>query len=139
MKKSSKKKTSTNSQDVALLFLRILLGVIFLYAGIAKIGLWFSTHGMSGTMLELMKFLSLVESLGGLALLLGLFTRRAATGLAIIMAGAVLFMQAAMQAPFFTSPQGSGLDHIMLILASCVVLMVFGAGEFSLDAKVKEI
>jgi putative oxidoreductase len=81
-----------------------------------------------------MKFLSVVEPLGSLALVLGVLTRWAAAGLSIIMVGAILFARLTLHASLFTTPQGTGLDYNLLILASCIALIAFGAGGWSLDA-----
>ena len=125
----------TKMQNAALLVLRLVVAAIFLYAGSAKWPFWSAPpEGMSGVMLNLVKLLSIVEPLGGVALIVGFLTRWAAAGLAIIMAGAVYFVRATMKASFFTSPQGTGLDYNLLLLAGCIVLIAFGAGGWSLDA-----
>jgi uncharacterized membrane protein YphA (DoxX/SURF4 family) len=64
-------------------------------------------------------------------------TRWAAAGLGIIMVGAVYFVRVTMKAGFFTSPQGTGLDYNLLILAGCIALVAFGAGRWSVDARLK--
>ena len=125
----------TKTQDTALLVLRLVVAAVFLYAGSAKWPFWSTPpEGMSAGMLNLVKFLSIVEPLGGAALILGFMTRWAAAGLAIIMVGAVYFVRVTMKAGVFTSPQGTGLDYNLLILAGCIVLLAFGAGGWSVDA-----
>lgn len=120
-------------QDIALFFLRLVLGAIFLYAGYAKWFVWSaSPERMSSNMVLLIKFLSIVEPLGGAALLVGFLTRWASAGLAIIMAGSLYFVQM-MGVGFFTSMQGTGMDYNVLILAGCLVLAAFGGGKFSVD------
>lgn len=81
-----------------------------------------------------LKFLSIVEPLGSLALLLGVLTRWTAAGLGIIMVGAIFFARLTLHAGLFTTPQGTGLDYNLLILAGCIALIAFGAGGWSLDA-----
>jgi uncharacterized membrane protein YphA (DoxX/SURF4 family) len=61
-------------------------------------------------------------------------TRWAAAGLSIIMVGAIFFARLTLHAGLFTTPQGTGLDYNLLILASCIALIAFGAGGWSLDA-----
>ena len=125
----------TKIQDTALLVLRLVVAAVFLYAGSAKWPFWSAPpEGMSGVMLNLTKFLSIVEPLGGVALIVGFLTRWAAAGLGIIMVGAVYFVQVTMKAGFFTSQQGTGLDYNLLILAGCIALLAFGAGRWSVDA-----
>lgn len=125
----------TTVQDTALLVLRLVVAAIFLYAGSAKWPFWsVAPEGMSAVLLNVTKFLSIVEPLGSLALLLGVLTRWAAAGLGIIMVGAIFFARRTLHAALFTSPQGTGLDYNLLIFAGCVVLMAFGAGGWSVDA-----
>ncbi len=125
----------TKVQDTALLLVRVVVAAVFLYAGSAKWPFWSAApEGMSGVMLNLTKFLSIVEPLGGVALIVGFLTRWAATGLGIIMVGAVFFARFTLHAGLFTSPQGTGLDYNLLIFAGCIVLIAFGAGRWSVDA-----
>jgi putative oxidoreductase len=115
--------------------LRLVVAAIFLYAGSAKWPFWSAPpEGMSVLLLNVMKFLSVVEPLGSLAVALGVLTRWAAAGLSIIMVGAIFFARLTLHAGLFTTPQGTGLDYNLLILASCVTLIAFGAGGWSLDA-----
>ena len=124
----------TKLQDAALLVLRLVVAAIFLYAGSAKWPFWSAApEGMSVGLLNVMKFLSIVEPLGAVALVLGVLTRWAAAGLAIIMVGAVYFARFTMHAGLFTTPQGTGLDYNLLILAGCIALLAFGAGSWSVD------
>jgi uncharacterized membrane protein YphA (DoxX/SURF4 family) len=125
----------SKAQDTALLVLRLVVAAVFLYAGSAKWPFWSAPpEGMSVLLLNTMKFLSIVEPLGSLALLLGILTRWAAAGLGIIMVGAIFFARLTLHAGLFTTPQGTGLDYNLLILAGCLVLLAFGAGGWSLDA-----
>ncbi len=125
----------TKSQDAALLVVRLVVAAVFLYAGSAKWPFWSAPpEGMSSLLLSVMKFLSIVEPLGSVALVLGFLTRWAAAGLAIIMVGAIFFARLTMHAGLFTTPQGTGLDYNLLILAGCIALTAFGAGDWSLDA-----
>ncbi len=124
----------TRLQDAALLVLRLVVAAIFMYAGTAK---WpfLSTapEGMPAGLLNIMKFLAIVEPLGSVALVVGFLTRWAASGLAIIMVGAIYFARFTMHATLFTTPKGTGLDYNLLIFAGCVALAAFGAGKWSVD------
>jgi putative oxidoreductase len=125
----------TKVQDTALLVLRLVVAAIFLYAGSAKWPFWSAPpEGMSPLLLNIMKFLSIVEPLGSVALVLGFLTRWAAAGLGIIMVGAIFFARLTLHAGLFTTPQGTGLDYNLLILASCIALVAFGPGRWSVDA-----
>ena len=125
----------TKLQNATLLILRLIIAAIFLYAAYAKLPFWSSApEGMSAMMLNLTKFLSIVEPLGALALIAGFWTRWAAGGLAVIMVGAIFVMQFVMQVGFAT-PTGAGWNFPLAVLAGCVALMAFGAGRWSVDAK----
>jgi uncharacterized membrane protein YphA (DoxX/SURF4 family) len=65
---------------------------------------------------------------------MGFLTRWAASGLAIIMVGAIFIMQFVMHVGFAT-PVGPGWNFPLVVFAGCVVLMAFGAGRWSVDAK----
>jgi putative oxidoreductase len=126
-----------NFRNVSLLLMRIILAGIFINAGYAKIMMWSTPmEGMSSAMVLLMKFLAIAEPIGGLALLIGLWTRSAALCLAIIMAGANYFVYS-MGAPLFTGLQGIGLDYTLLLFASCLMVAAFGPGRWSVDATVR--
>jgi putative oxidoreductase len=123
----------TSLQDTALLAVRFAVAAIFFVAAYAKFPLWTAVpEGISATMANLMLFLSIVEPLGALAVLLGFLTRWAAAGLAIIMVGAIGVLQFMMQIGFAT-PTGTGWNFPLAIFVGCVVLVAFGAGSWSVD------
>lgn len=120
--------------DIAHLILRLVIGAIFLYHGSQKWMFWSaSPDGMPANMVMLFKFLSIVEPLGGLALILGVLTRYASLGLGIIMIGAIYMKWGA----GFATAQGPGWEFDLMILAGCIALMFEGAGKYSVDAKLK--
>lgn len=133
----------TKSQNLALLLLRIVVGAVFLWAGVAKWFVWSGVPegmpGMTPAMVNLTKLLSIVEPLGALALLLGFLTRWAAAGLAIIMTGSLYFVYFLFHAGIFTSEKGTGMDYNLLLLAGCVVLLAFGPGPFSADRLLRKV
>lgn len=125
----------TKWQNTALLILRLIVAVIFLYAAYAKLGFWSGApEGMSAGMVNLITFLSIVEPLGAVALIMGFLTRLAASGLAVIMVGAIYVLRFTMNVGFPTTPQGVGWDYNLLILGGCIALAAFGAGKWSVDA-----
>ena len=126
--------THTNFQNTALLLLRVVVAVLFLYHGYMKWGMWSAAPGsMSPGMLNLLKFLSIVEPVAGVALIIGLLTQWAALGLAIIMLGAIYF-KTAIFGMGFAGSQGTGWEFDLMIFAGCIALMAFGAGCWSVDA-----
>jgi putative oxidoreductase len=126
----------TTAQNAALLALRVIVGIIFLHAGIAKWFLW-SIEPMEGLPVwlhYLMLFLSIAEPIGAVALFAGFLTRAAAACLAIIMIGSIPVSHFLMAVPFFTAPQTPGWDANLMILGGCLALAAFGAGAWSVDA-----
>lgn len=125
----------TKFQETALLVLRLVVAAVFLYAAYAKWSFWSVVpEGVPAGMANILKFLSIVEPLGAVALVVGFLTRWAAAGLAIIMVGAISILHFTMNVGFFTTPQGPGLDYNLLILCGCIALVAFGAGSWSVDA-----
>src|SRR5437773_2130696 len=121
----------TKSQDAALLLLRIIVGVIFLFAAYAKFFVWSGVpEGMMPSWLVgVMKLLTMVEPLGAIAVIAGFLTRWAAAGLTIIMIGAIFVSQFVMHVGF-SMPTAPGWNFPLAVLAGIVVLMAFGAGEW---------
>lgn len=128
----------TKFQDVALLILRLVIASIFLFAAYGKYGyLAAGAPGAPANMISLLQFLMVVEPIGGLALIVGFLTSWAATGLAMIMVGAIFMLHFTMGVAFSTLPGAVGWDYNLLILAGCIVLMAFGAGKYSVDSRKK--
>jgi putative oxidoreductase len=116
--------------------LRAVVGLVFLMHGYMKL----FTMGLAATtgMFEHMGIplpqvsaavVITVELLGGVALILGLFTRWAAAALAIDMAVAVLLVK--LPGGFF-APQG--VEFELTLCAAALTLALVGAGGVSLDA-----
>lgn len=123
----------TSLQNTALLAVRFAVAAIFFVAAYAKFPLWTTTpEGIPVLLVNTMLFLSIVEPLGGIAVLLGFLTRWAAAGLAVIMVGAIGVLQFMMQIGF-TTPAGTGWNFPLAIFVGCVVLVAFGAGSWSVD------
>lgn len=121
-------------RSFGLLVLRIGLGVIFTAHGLAKVSAmdgvvgYFATLGFAPFMAYIVAY---AELLGGIALLLGLFTRIAAGSLALIMAVVLLFIKT--NAPI----SGMGGNELELSLfVSAVALSFMGGGKFALGHSV---
>ncbi len=128
-----KKKICPNT---GLLLLRLALGAIFIFHGTQKWALWQAGAGagMSDNMLMLMKALSIIEPLAGLAVILGIFTCWASVLLALVMIGAIYTKITVMKLGFST-PTGAGWEFDFILLAASLCLMMSGAGKISLDNK----
>lgn len=133
--------TTTEPNAFIVLVGRILLGLIFVIAGFGKIGGFDGTVGYIGSkglpMPQVIAALTiLIEVGGGLALMLGLFTRWAALALAIFtVLAAVIFHN------FWAVPEAQMMMqriHFLKnlsIAGGMLVLFAFGPGALSIDAK----
>lgn len=130
--------TYSNSQNAALLILRIITAAIFYVAAYFKFPFWNSSPEgmMSPFLLFTTKLLSIAEPLGATAVLLGILTRWAALGLTIVMVGAIFVVQFVYGIGFVT-PTSTGWNMPLSVLGGCVILMAFGAGNWSIDSRIK--
>lgn len=110
--------------DLSLLFLRLVIGFIFLKHGISK---------LDGKMGGFMTFIGAAETLGAVALIAGFLTPLASLGISIIMLGAIWKKVVEWKIPF-TTMKATGWEFDLMILAGCLVLLCFGAGNYALDA-----
>jgi putative oxidoreductase len=127
--------TYTNSQNLALLVLRIVTAVIFYVAASVKFSFWsHAPEGISAFMLFTTRLLSIAEPLGATAILFGFLTRWAAAGLMIILLGAIYVSQFIYGIGFVT-PRSPGWNFPLAVFAGCFVLLTFGPGKWSIDHK----
>ena len=121
-------------RDVALLVGRILLALMFVVAGWGKIGGYAGTQGYMeamGVRGALLPLVILLELGGGLAIMLGLFTR----SIAVLMAGFTL-----MAAFLFHYQPAEQMQMLMFmknlsVAGGFLALAAAGPGAFSLDAR----
>lgn len=120
------------SGDWALLLVRIVLGALFLHHGIAKFAMWKMAPSaqMPLPMLSIMRALSIVETLGALGILLGIYTMASSFSLAVVMVGA-LYYKIGVWKKKFSGDGGWELD--LVLLAILVLLAAMGPGVFSLN------
>ena len=118
--------------SIAELALRLAVGTVFLVHGVQKQAFWKMqpSEQLPSGMIKVLRFLSIVEPLGGVAMLTGFLTRPAAIGLSIIMVGAIN-LKARQMKKGFTGDGGWELDFV--VLAANVALLLLGAGAWSLD------
>jgi putative oxidoreductase len=126
--------------DVALLLLRLSVGVIFLWHGLPKRGLWSAqpSEQMPASMLRNLRVLSIAEPAGALGLIFGFLTQLAGLGLVIVMLGAIQFLVTKAHKKF-KGEHAAGWEFEFMLLISALVLAIMGAGKYSLDRLVFHI
>ena len=131
----------TSLQSTTVLVGRILLGLIFVLSGFAKISGFDGTAGYIASkglpLPQLLAALTIVVELGGgLALMAGLYTRQAVLALAgFTLLAAVIFHN------FWAVPQAEQMVQQinfmknLAIAGGMLVLAAFGPGRLSVDAR----
>jgi putative oxidoreductase len=132
--------------SLALFLLRVILGIVFFAHGAQKVLGWFGGYGLAGTVgyfkdvvhipTPLAYLGPFVEFVGGIALLLGVFTKFAALGILIMMVVATLKVHLPMG--FFLSGKGDGkgqgYEFTLTLAVISLVLVLFGGGMYSIDS-----
>ncbi len=125
--------------------IRVVLGVIFFAHGAQKVMGWFGGYGLKGTVgyftsigiaLPVAYLVCFFEFLGGLGLIVGLFTRLAALAIIVVMIGAIAKVH--WQHGFFlnwslTPGKGHGYEANLAFIAMALACLLAGGGALSLD------
>ncbi len=119
---------------VGLLVMRVIVGMVFLYTGYMKVG---PGHTGAAMMMEKMVglpagdfwayFVGILELLGGVMVILGVFARYAAIWLPVIVLVAIFTVHRG--APFMGN---GGFALPLVLLGACFGLMGVGAGPWRL-------
>lgn len=120
--------------SVGLLALRLVMGAAFLFHGWPKIQNPFGWMGPDAAMPGILVALAaLAEFGGGIALVVGLFTRPASVGIACVMVVAIGMIHVPHGDPF-VGQGGPSYELAAVYLACTILFLVLGAGRFSADA-----
>jgi len=126
-----------NCASGALLLLRLIVGVAFLFHGWGKIQAPFAWMPPEAAVPGILQFLAAVSEFGGgLALILGLLVPLAMLGLSITMLVAASMHIFVMKDPFVSMTGGSSYELALVYLGIAILFMAIGPGKFSLDAKI---
>jgi len=130
---------------LASLFLRLALGIMIFPHGAQKLLGWFGGYGYSGTIQFFTGTLHipyvfalaaiLIEFFGGIALILGLFTRVAAVlvGLELAIAAYLVHLPNGFFMNWGGQQKGEGIELFILVLGIAIALALLGGGGISLD------
>lgn len=129
---------------------RIVLGIVFFAHGAQKMLGWYGGPGLASSMrtftddLHLPSTLAFLviagEFLGGIGLIVGLLSRIAALVIALTMLGAIatVHLRFGLFLNWFGTQQGHGIEYHLLAIALAFVVVIKGAGAFSIDRIVYE-
>src|ERR1700756_4279299 len=129
---------------------RIVLGIIFFGHGAQKMLGWYDGPGLSSSMRTFTENLHLQSTLAflviageffvGVGLIVGLFSRIAAFVIVLTMVGAIatVHFRFGLFLNWFGSQEGHGIEYHLLAIALALIVVVKGAGVFSLDRLVYE-
>jgi len=124
--------------ELGLTILRVVLGVIFIAHGLPKL-----TGGIEGTAeflgavgipapIVAAWFIALLETLGGLMLLVGFFVTPVSLLLVIEMMTGIVLVHAP-NGFYVIGPGEGGVEFNLLLVASLLVMMFCGAGLAAID------
>jgi putative oxidoreductase len=139
------RKLLSTSNDFSVTIVRLVLGVVFFAHGAQKMLGWFGGYGFTGTMGFFTQqmhipapfaFLAIcAEFFGGLGLIVGLLSRIAAFGIMCNMLVAIAAVH--VHNGFFMNwtgqQKGEGFEYHLVTLAALLIVLVKGAGAFSID------
>jgi len=129
---------------------RIVLGIIFFGHGAQKMLGWYGGSGLATSMRTFTEHLHLPATLAflviagefvsGIGLIVGLFSRVAALVIVLTMVGAIatVHFRFGLFLNWFGDQEGHGIEYHLLAIALALVVVVKGAGAFSLDYLVHE-
>lgn len=125
-----------SAASAATLVGRILLSILFIFAGFGKLTAisatagWFGSIGLPVPTVTAV-VVGLVELLGGLAILVGFQTRIAAIVVALFTLGATVIAHL----DFSDAMQVLMLQKNLAIAGGLLILAIVGAGSFSIDGR----
>ena len=130
--------------DFAIFIARLALGIVILPHGLQKLLGLFGGPGFSGTMNffvqqgipSVIAFLIIIcESFGSIGLIIGFLSRLAALGITLDMLGAILLVHLpnGFFMNWFGAQQGEGFEYHILAVGLALVVLIKGAGKWSID------
>jgi putative oxidoreductase len=139
------KDISFQNSDISALLMRISLGVVMFGHGAQKLLGWFGGYGFEGTMQYftesvgtpyIIGLLVIVgESIGAIALMVGILSRFVAISIFVIMIGAMFHDHLAngFFMNWFGNQKGEGYEFDLLCFGLCLAIILNGSGKYSID------
>lgn len=129
----------TSRADTAILFVRVIIGALFIGHGTGKLFGWFGQPGVKGTAAffqslgyhpahQLAIFAGVAETVAGVLLVLGLLVPLAAGGIIGDMANA-----AWVKSPHGFWISGNGFEYEFFVVITMLALAAAGAGALAID------
>jgi putative oxidoreductase len=117
--------------DLALLFMRLLVGAVFITSGWSHVKDPVTRGKSIGQSPGFTRFLGSAELAGGLGVAFGVLPRCAALGLILIMLGAIQKKIFVWKTGFWGA-HNDGWHYELLFVAMCLVIATTGPGRFAL-------
>jgi putative oxidoreductase len=120
-----------HNPDLAALFVRLALGIVFINAG------WFKVNNIDGVVgffgslgipAVLAYYVAYIEFLGGIALILGIFVRP----IGILFAINMLVAIAKVHYPKGFSLKEGGYEYVLVLMLGSLALATLGAGKYAI-------
>lgn len=127
--------------NLGLLFIRLVIGILFIGHGAQKLFGWFGGYGLKGTGgwfesigmkpgVTMALFAGLAELLGGLLFALGLLTPLAA----ILIAGTMVMAIVKVHGSNGLWATANGYEYNLTLLAVAIGMALIGPGQYALDS-----
>ena len=122
--------------SIAILLMRLIAGIAFIFHGWGKIQHPFNWMGPEANTPGFFQFLAaLSEFGGGIAWVIGLLTPLASLGLFFTMTVAVHMHMIVRQDPFVSPTGGMSYELALVYWGISILILALGPGKFSLDRK----
>jgi putative oxidoreductase len=120
-------------QDLALLFMRLMLGAVFLTSGWNHVRNPEARSKEIGMSKGFTLFLGAAELAGGVGVATGVFAQLAALGLIVVMLGAIQKKIFVWHTGFWGKSGTNGWSYDLMMIVMCLVVATSGGGALSLQ------
>jgi putative oxidoreductase len=120
--------------DLALLFLRFMVGAVFLTSGWKHLADPEARSKDIGMSKGLTLFLGTAEFAGGLGVMSGVLAQLAASGLTLVMLGAIQRKIFVWHTGFWGKTGTNGWSYDLMLVTMCLVIATTGGGSLVLQA-----